>query len=459
MLFKVASTRGQLLVYLLVPLCVLWLLSTLVTYYVAALYAQSEYDRALFDTTDVISRQVRFEDGHVDVTLPPEAWNILGYDQNDKVYFQVRGTDNKFVMGDKELPLPPEDIRAIDLPIFFDATHRGESVRVASIYLPVLDDGKHSQVLVQVAETLNKRKNLAQKILSTVTLIGFSLIILSAASVWIGIGRALAPLTRIRQAILNRSSKDLGPVPEDTAPTEVRPLLRAINDMLERLAKTMAVQQRFIADAAHQLRTPLAGIKTQADYAQREADQAAVQHALRQISLSVDRTTHLSQQLLSLARAESSPDVLSFETFDLNELLRATTSDLVPNAVNKDIDLGYDGPDQPQWIQGNAILLGEMLANLIDNALRYTEPGGNVTVTLKHDQGLVICVEDNGLGIPLDEREHVFERFHRVLGTPGDGSGLGLALVREIADIHGGKVWISTPPDGHGTRVNVKFDR
>ncbi len=296
MLFRVASTRGQLLVYLLVPLCMLWLFSTVITYFVAASYATNENDRALFDTTDILSRQVHFDDGRVEVTLPKEAWDILGYDQYDKVYFQVRGINNEFIVGDKQLPSPPEELRTAGRPIFFDAQHRGKSVRVASIYLPVVEDKKQGLVLVQVAETLNKRRNLAQKILYTATLIGFALIVLSATSVWIGIGRALAPLTRIQQAILNRSSKDLGPVPEDTAPTEVRPLLRAINDMLERLAKTMAVQQRFIADAAHQLRTPLAGIKTQADYAQRETDQTAVRHALRQISLSVDRTTHLAQQ-------------------------------------------------------------------------------------------------------------------------------------------------------------------
>ena len=457
MLFKVPSTRGQLLVYLLVPLCVLWLLSTVVTYYVATRYANIADDSALFDTTETLSRQVHFEDGHVSVVLPAVAWDILGYDQYDKVYFQVRDVDGSLIVGDKELPLPPENLRTTNKAIFFDATYSGEPVRVASIYLPVADDKVHGQVLVQVAETLIKRKHLAQEVLSGVTLFGLVLIVLSATSVWIGVGRALAPLTRIRDAILNRSNKDLGPVPENAAPTEVRPLLHAINDMLGRLAETMAAQQRFIADAAHQLRTPLAGIKTQADYAQRETDQTAVRHALRQISASVDRTTHLAQQLLSLARAEAAPHGLQFEAVDLSELLRSTISDWVPAAVNKDIDLGYDGPTSPQWIQGNALLLHEMLANLLDNAISYTEPGGKVTISLNHDQGLVISVEDNGPGIPFGERILVFERFHRVIGTPGDGSGLGLALVREIADIHGGEVWISTPPSGNGTRVSVRF--
>ena len=457
MLFKVSSTRGQLLVYLLVPLCLLLLLSMVVTYYVATRYAKTEDDRSLFDITETLARQVHFNDGHVKVTLLPAAWDILGYDQYDKMYFQVRGIDGSFIVGDKELPLPPEDLRTIGKAIYFNATYHGESVRVASIYLPVADDDTHGQVLVQVAETLVQRKLLAQEVLSSVTLFGLALIVLSAASVWIGIGRALAPLTRIRYAIQNRSPNDLGPVPEDAAPTEVRPLLHAINDMLERLAKTMAVQQRFIADAAHQLRTPLAGIKTQADYAQRETDQTAVRHALHQISLSVDRTTHLAQQLLSLARAEASPNGVPNETIDLSELLRSTTSDSVPNAVSKDIDLGYDDPGHPEWIQGNAILLREMLTNLLDNAIRYTEPGGKVTVSLNQDHGPVISVEDNGLGIPSDERVLVFERFHRVIGTPGDGSGLGLALVREIANIHGGEVWITTPSSGHGARINVRF--
>jgi two-component system sensor histidine kinase TctE len=373
------------------------------------------------------------------------------------VYFQVRDTDGTLIVGDDLLPLPPEDLRTINKDIFFDATYHGELVRVASIYLPVPNDNMHGQVLVQVAETLVKRTRLARELLFGVTLFGLVLISLSAASIWIGIGRALAPLTRIRDAIQNRPPKDIGPVPEDTAPTEVRPLLHAINHMLGQLAKTMAVQQRFIADAAHQLRTPLAGIKTQADYAQREKDPVAVQHALRQISASVDRTSHLAQQLLSLARAEAAQNGPPSETIDLNDILRSTTSDWVPRAVHKDIDLGYDGPTRPRWIRGDALLLREMLNNLLDNAIRYSPPGSKVTVALGDDHEPVISVEDSGPGIPPDEHQHVFERFHRVIGTPGDGSGLGLALVREIAGLHGGDAWISTPACGRGTRVNVKL--
>ena len=319
MLFKISSTRGQLLVYLLVPLGLLWLLSMVVTYYVATRYANLADDRALFDTTETLSRQVRVEDGRVNALLPAVAWDILGYDPDDKVYFQVRGVDGSFIVGDQELPLPPKDLRTSGKAIFFDTTYRGESVRAASIYLPIDDDGVHGEVLVQVAETLVKRTRLAREVLSGVSLFGLVLIVLTASSVWIGTGRALAPLTRIRDAIQHRSYQDLRPVPEDTAPNEVRPLLHAINEMLGRLAKAVAAQQRFVANAAHQLRTPLAGIKTQADYAQRETDQTAVQHALRQISASVDRTTHLAQQLLSLARAEAAPNGPPFEAVDLSE--------------------------------------------------------------------------------------------------------------------------------------------
>jgi two-component system sensor histidine kinase TctE len=243
------------------------------------------------------------------------------------------------------------------------------------------------------------------------------------------------------------------------SPREIQPLIYAMNDLLRRLSNTLAAQQRFVTDAAHQLRTPVAGIKTQTELALRMTDPAEQQKALQQLHTATENLSRLIHQLLALARSE--PDAQSAHTLervDLNREMREATGEWVPRALQRNIDLGFEGTDAPVIVQGNAFLLREMLGNLLDNAIRYSPAGSHVTVEVScEERYAVLRVEDNGSGIAPEDRTHVFERFYRVLGTEADGCGLGLAIVREVAEGHGATVSLGDGTTGRGIAVHVRF--
>jgi two-component system sensor histidine kinase TctE len=452
------TLRGLLLRYLLIPLSVLWLFNVAVTFHVARYFANVAFDRSLFDATRILSEQIQIQNGRARVDLPTVAWNMLHYDQYDQVFSQVRWADGGAIAGNGDLPSPPVRLHAANKPVFYNSVYHGQPVRIASLFVPVETGDASRQVLVQTAETLNKRDMLEREIISGVMAPQFVLILLAAISVWIGVRRGLAPLQRIRDAIGNRSHRDLSPVAEGNAPHEIQPLLHSINELLQRLNQTLEAQRRFVADAAHQLRTPLAGLITQSEYALRVADAADQQHALVQVKTSAERANRLAHQLLTLARSEASsgrPPV--FENIDLDRLLREQASEWAPAAMQKNIDIGYESQATDAMVSGNVVLLREMLANLLDNAIRYTPSGGKVTVRLSDSAHPLIVVEDDGPGIPASDRERVFERFYRLPGGTADGSGLGLAIVREIARIHGTRVWLTNGPENKGTRACVQF--
>lgn len=452
------TLRRSLLTYLLIPLGLLWLFSAVATYYIAKNYSNLAYDNALFDSVETVEEHLRLKDGKSQLDLPEIAWDILGFDKQDEVYFEVRRADGSPLAGGRDIPDPPEGNKTRGQAIFHDSVMDGKSVRVASLYVNLGGGNPDNQVLVQVAETLNKRESLARQILSEVAIPQIVLILLAAVSVWVGVSRSLAPLENLRTAIRNRSHHDLSPISEDPAPQEVQPLLHSINDLMQRFGQVLVAQQHFIADAAHQLRTPLAGLTTQTELALRQTDPAALQHAVGQIRVSVERTNHLVQQLLALAHAEvASTMAMHFESLDLDVLTRTLTTEWVPQAIAKDIDLGYEGPGQPTMVRGHALLLREMLANILNNAVCYTPAHGKVTVRLTTGRHPLLSIEDNGPGVPADEHERVFERFHRVPGSSGMGSGLGLAIAREIAHAHGARVWLESAGPRGGARACIEF--
>jgi two-component system sensor histidine kinase TctE len=232
--------------------------------------------------------------------------------------------------------------------------------------------------------------------------------------------------------------------------------MREINGLLARLESVFEAQQRFIADAAHQLRTPIAGLAAQTDLASAQTNPPQTQHALEQIKHVSTRLNQAVSQLLSLARNEPGADKsLKLLPLDLNTLGRETALNWVEQAVERKIDLGFEESPLPAVVDGDAPRLREMLDNLIDNALRYCPEGSAVTVSVR--AGHSLCVEDDGPGIPTEERSRVFERFHRLLGNDAHGSGLGLAIVKEIAETHGATVDIEDGADGHGTLFRVNF--
>lgn len=455
-----SSLRSKLLVWLSLPLLSLWLGGAVVAFFMAINFTNVAYDRALFDSARSLAEQVRVVDGRTVLGLPSSVVRLLLSDESDIVYFQVVGRDGRLVSGEADLPRPPAGGR-IGKPILHDGKLRGEKLRIASLYVIPLGGANGSTVLVQVAETLNKRHVLAEEILTGMLAPQLALIALALLIVWFGVGRGLGPLQKVRREIASRSHRDLSPLAESNSPEEVQTLIRAINELMGRLDQALGAQQRFIADAAHQFRTPLAGLKAQTDLALRQTDPAQQRHALEQLSASAGRTVRLINQMLALARVEPGADkLLELQVLDLDALAREAAMEWVPQALRKEIDLGYEGPGGAVSIRGEALRLRMLLDNVIDNALRYCPGGSRVTVKVGAEAGgAVLAVEDSGPGILPEEQDKVFQRFYRVLGNEAEGSGLGLAIVQEIVHLHGAQVEIATPAAGKGTEVRVKFPR
>ena len=457
--YEQRSLFGEILDWMLAPLLLLWPLSLGLTWVVAQSIAYRPYDRELADVVLALARQssVQLAEGpqrssvhrrELERTAAPLTRS--DDDDDDRSYFQVLGARGELVAGDPRLSVPAAEPLAPGGVRFRDDVLADEPVRVAYMLMPgVAGDG---EALVQVAETLGKRSRLATEIIKGVLLPQFVILPLAVMLVWFALARGVRPLADVQQRIRKRVSTDLSPIPVGGVPDEVVPLVEAINDLLERLDQTIATHRHFLADAAHQLKTPLAGLRMQAELATRDIDSgrrdpATMKHSLQQIALSSQRAAHMVNQLLAMARAEDSGQVMRRVPLDLAEITRAVVRDFVPKAMDRRIDLGYEGPesDDQALLMGEPVLLGEMVRNLVDNALQYTPAGGTVTARIVPDpfgQVVVLQVEDTGPGIPVAEREAVFRPFYRALDTQVDGSGLGLAIVQEIAERHDGEVTV-----------------
>lgn len=468
------SLFGEILDWMLAPLLLLWPMSIAITYLVAKSIANQPFDDALEDRVTVLSQQIRTVSGKPVVQLPGSARDVLRADDVDSVYFQISGPAGLHLDGDRDLPRPragsgDDQARGGTVSFRNDSIH-GTPVRVAYSYVnldPLRAPGKGADpdpglALVQVAETLDKRAHLANEIIKGVILPQFIILPVILALVWFALSRGLSPLAELQERIRARPQDDLSPIDPRQVPEEISPLVGSFNDMLERLAQTVEMQKRFIADAAHQMKTPLAGMRMQSELALRQVDPGEIHRSLEQLATSSESATRLVNQLLALARAENQPHAgLAFEEIDLAQLARATVQDWVQASFAARIDLGFELPDappdapaeQPLHIAGNAMMLRELLSNLIDNALRYTPSCGSVTVRVRRDgEQALLEVEDTGPGIAPAERAHVFERFYRILGTNVQGSGLGLAIVREIAQQHGAEIDIFNNPRSHSKK-------
>jgi two-component system sensor histidine kinase TctE len=468
---------------MLAPLLLLWPMSVALTWLVAQSIANRPFDRDLAEMVRTVARQVEVErtgnaqrPARVRLRLPEVAAEVLRSDDTDRVYFQVLGTKAEFVAGDKEIPLPDEAPSAPQEVHFRDDSVQTDTVRVAYMWLPASTAPGELPPLVQVAETLDKRSRLATEIIKGVILPQFVILPLAVLLVWFALARGIAPLNQLQQRIRQRESHDLSPIDERDAPEEVAPLVSSINDLLGRLDQSMGSQKHFLADAAHQLKTPLAGLRTQAELAQREIDAGgepqSVKRSLQQIALSSQRAAHMVNQLLSMARAEDEEQARRQSAYNLVRLATEVVQDFISKSLDKRIDLGYEGPDVddasvPRLI-GQPLLVRELMRNLVDNALQYTPEGGTVTVRITPDpfgQVMVLQVEDNGPGIPEAERELVLQPFYRALGTNVDGSGLGLAIVKEIVDKHDAAMTIDfarppnalAPHERPGTLFTIRF--
>jgi two-component system sensor histidine kinase TctE len=454
MMKSAGSLRGQLQRWLLVPLGAIWLVDGLLAYATVKRSIDVAYDRALHGSTLAISEHVTLGAGEPVVDLPAVALEMLDTGDQERVFYRVSwragSGGDAFITGYEDLPPAPPG--APGKPLYYEASYRGEPVRIAALYVDLAREPR-TVVLVQVAETLGARAAATRALVARALVPELALVLAAAAIVWLGVRRGLLPLTHLSREVAQRSPADLTPLPREV-PREVLPIVNATNELMARVRDAIAAQRRFIADASHQLRTPLAVLRAGAEAALRETDAAALRAAVVQLRDHSEATSHLASQLLALARAEpGSERGGDLQPMDLTAVARDACAALVPRALSRGVDLGFEG-GEPVAVRGQPFLVRELVANLVDNAVRYGRERGRVTVSVAAG---CLAVEDDGPGIPAEQRARVLERFYRIPGTGGDGCGLGLAIATEIARRHGAALSLQDGAGGRGLRVEVRF--
>ena len=440
------SLKRQLLVWLLLPQLVLWLMGGVLAFRVALSYAEKAIDQSLTQSVRSLARQVKPLGSGLLIDFPRAAQDIMEHDPNDRVTYMVSSPPGSFLLGNGKLPGPSSKGNIPqNEPLLYEVLIDGKPMRIASIDLSFGDGFTDQTMRVQVAKSLVAQQRIARELVRDVL---FPLLILGAVLsvlVYEGIRRGLAPLERLEAQLAHRTTASLSPIEMTQAPEEVHSLAHALNQLLTTLRRSLSQEKRFLNDAAHQLRTPLAGLISQTELAMQEKDPEALQQRLTKVHTGALRSAHLVHQLLSLARTEAE---VALRPVDVAALAREVAREWTPRALSAGVDLGYEGEDT-LVVAGDKLLLREALSNLIDNAVRYAGPASKVTLRAQvRDGQCVLDVEDNGPGLSVTDREHMFERFWRASELPG-GCGLGLSIVSEIAKRHGGSaVALAAEPQG-----------
>ncbi|TKC83533.1 HAMP domain-containing protein [Trinickia terrae] len=457
------SLRRSLLRRLAAPLSLLALMSGLIAYWLAWQYTQHVIDRSLADLATAISKQIQIAGPDAPITVPPLAQAMFS-DPTENLIYRISDGENE-IAGDPKLPLFGSNVRRMHYAYAFEAQHQGVSVRVAQVRV---NQAGGNPMIVEVAQPVRHRFRIAAEFLVAIMMPLLLLLLAGWVIVWRVVNQQLNPLTDLADSLNRQTHTSLEPVDETYVPVEIRPLTSALNALLERLKTALDAQRKFIADAAHQLRTPLTAVKLHAEQAANARDPAQTFAAVAELRAAADRAVRLSNQLLSLARAEPGAQAARFVELDLAALAFETGAEWVPRALAAHVDLGFQRLDDPAndsalVVRGNPVLLREVIANLLDNALKYVPParldGGRITVgvaqvTIDGSAFAEIIVEDNGPGVPLNQQADLFKRFFRgdgqnVAGTGVDGgAGLGLAIVHDIMVLHGGSVQYADAPEG-----------
>jgi two-component system sensor histidine kinase TctE len=473
------SLKRQLLLWLLLPQLVLWLVGGTLAYRIALSYATRGIDQSLMQSVRSLARQVKPVGSGLLVDFPKAAQAIMEEDPDDRVSYMVSSPPGKFVLGNAGNTLlpPPNSAMPVNEPVLYDALIDGKTLRLVALELNYGDASAPQRMRVQVAKSHAVRQRIARELVEDMLVPLLLLGTVLGVMVYAGVARGLKPLAKLQAQIQaprgQKSMQGLNPIEMKEAPLEVHALARALNQLLSTVRSNVKQEKRFLSDAAHQLRTPLAGLKSQLDLALTEREPALLKARLLKVNSAVERSTHLVHQLLSLARSEGD---VEFTPLDVAQLAQEVAREWAPRVLAQGIDFGYDGEEHLQ-VMGNAILLREALGNLIDNAVRYaagpkdelSSPGSppskrplphTLTVTLRAREagGLaVVEVEDNGIGLNDTDRARAFERFVRASALPG-GVGLGLPIVREIAQRHDGEVLASAVVP-QGFRVEMRLKR
>jgi two-component system sensor histidine kinase TctE len=453
------SLRRRLLLFVSMPLLAVLVCGGIINYVIGLHYANKVYDRWLLDSANAMGDLVNSDAGRNE--LSEQARILLHFSVKDRNEFAVRSLRYGVLAGDQDLPQPrPGHAPSQSPAVFTNFSDHGQAMRMVSVFIANKAD-PGDILVISTAETVRKRQALARELLISTVPIELLLICVAMALVWLGINRGLRVLEPLAHEIRMREAGDLSPLRTIDAPLEVQPLVATIDALLSRLDRMLRQQQRFIADAAHQLRTPLAGLRLQAERALADPRPETVREALVHVERLSAGTARAAGQLLALARAQAPDESLGAAApMDLAEVVRDEVSARVPDAIAHGIDLGYRGPEHGVIVIGDAVLLREMLGNLIDNASRYGSRGNAVVtvgVQTDADGSNVLSVQDNGPGVAAELMPRLGERFFRAVGNNHEGTGLGLAIVREIAERHGADLVFSNHAEPHGLRVEVRF--
>ncbi|WP_414443509.1 sensor histidine kinase [Burkholderia sp. 22PA0106] len=494
-----SSLRRSLLRRLAAPLSMLALMSGLIAYWLAWQYTQHVIDRSLADLATAISKQIQIAGPDAPFTVPPLAQAMFS-DPAEQLIYRISDGEHELA-GDPRLPLQGTSVRRMHYAYVFEADYEGQAVRVAQVRVEQTDNG--NPMIVEVAQPVRHRYQIAAEFLVAIMMPLLLLLLAGWGIVWRVVNQQLGPLTHLADSLNRQTHTSLEPVDETDVPLEIRPLTSAMNALLGRLKTALDAQRKFIADAAHQLRTPLTAVKLHAEQAAIARDPQQTLAAVHELRAAADRAVRLSNQLLSLARAEPGEQAARFVEVDLAALAFETGAEWVPRALAAHVDLGFQtcddtasasSPDcqsihgddadaddlppdefdlanvEPLMVRGNPVLLREVIANLLDNALKYvplTRPdGARITVNAAQvtlPNGRIageIVVEDNGSGVPQGQQADLFKRFFRGDAQSGNGvetgAGLGLAIVYDIIAMHDGDVLYADAPEG-GSRFIVRI--
>jgi two-component system, OmpR family, sensor histidine kinase TctE len=449
------SLRRRLLTRLWLPLLGVLMLGAFLSVGLAVHFGNVVHDRWLLDSAMALGTQLRAGTTGPRLTLPRSAVEMFEWDSVDRIFDNVVTSDGEHLFGNAVFPPVPAGLS--DEPHYYNGTIAGRRVRIVAVTVPG-PPPESKVVTIQVAETMRKREVLVREIILMTVPLQVTILLLAGAFIWFAVTSSLATLDETASRLRRYRPEGLVPVREvDGVPSEVKPLILAINQLIGKLAEAREAQQRFVANAAHQLRTPLATLQVQTERALRETDPKRHGDALADVVRAVSRMRHLTRQLLTLSRSDpSSAGMLRMESVDLAQLARAELERWADLAIERDIDLGYEGPESGVIVSGEHRLLAELLGNLVDNAIQYGGRGTKITVGITPDP-IVLIVDDDGPGIARSERERVFEPFYRPRDSIAGGCGLGLTIAREIAARHGARLSIVDPPRALGTRIEVAF--
>lgn len=457
MLTEEPLLRVHLLKRLLIPLFVLLAADGVLSSWVALRFSERAYDTSLVNIAHDLSTHLNVSGSRVILDLPQEAQRVLLTDPEDRLYFGVTTAEGDPIAG---RAFPEVGAGEENTPMrLYDARIDGAPVRVVKFVVTPEMVPPSTGAIIYVAETGRKRKLLAREILLNVLAPQVLLVLIVVLVVQTGVRSSLAPLTRLQAAVSSRSPTDFSPISLSGIPGELRPLLHSINELLERLEFALSAQSRFIADAAHQLKSPVAALQAHIELALREGDVVRMHAAVNHATLALKRVSRTVSQLLSLARNEPyAVSSVPMAPLDLNAIAFKAVTSWVPDALGKNIDLGFESTQAPLPILGEPGRLRELLDNLLDNALRYSREGGRVTLNVFAVPAPSFAVTDDAPRIPDEEKERIFDRFYRQLGNVSEGSGLGLAIAQNIAQIHGAKISIHhLSRDGGGNTFEVTF--